>query len=134
MLDGAVSFDAIWVQFYNNYCGVNAYEAGASTQNYNFETWDTWAKNTSANPNVKVFVGVPGNTGAAGTGYLSASALQPVLEYSASFSSFGGVMIWDASQAYANSGFISGIASDLASSSKGTISRIMRRLVDRPYW
>ncbi|KAI7974648.1 hypothetical protein EIK77_003796 [Talaromyces pinophilus] len=135
MLDGAVKFDAIWVQFYNNYCGVNNYVAGASTQNYNFETWDTWAKNTSANPDVKVFVGVPGNTGAAGTGYLSASALQPVLEYSATFSSFGGVMIWDASQAYANNGFISGVASDLgSSSSKGTISRIMRRLVDRSYW
>lgn len=134
MLNGAVSFDAIWVQFYNNYCGVNNYVAGASTQNYNFETWDTWAKNTSANPNVKVFVGVPGNTGAAGSGYLSASALQPVLEYSANFSSFGGVMIWDASQAYANSGFISGVASDLGSSSSGTISRIMRRLVDRSYW
>ncbi|EED17962.1 class III chitinase, putative [Talaromyces stipitatus ATCC 10500] len=135
MLDDAVKFDAIWVQFYNNYCGVNNYVSGPTTQNnYNFETWDSWAKNTSANPDVKVFVGVPGNTGAAGTGYLSATALKPVLEYSATFSSFGGVMIWDASQAYANNGFISGVASDLGSSSNGPISRIMRRLVDHPYW
>lgn len=130
MLDGAVSFDAIWVQFYNNFCGINSYVAGSTTQNsFNFETWDSWAKNTSKNSKVKVFLGVPANTGAAGTGYLSASSLAPVIQYSKTFSSFGGVMMWDASQAYANVGFISSVASTLS----GTASRIMRRLVARDY-
>lgn len=128
MLDGAVSFDAIWVQFYNNFCGVNDYDAGSSSQTgYNFETWDNWAKNTSKNPDVKVLVGVPANTGAASTGYISASDLQPVIEYSKTFSSFGGVMMWDASQAYANDGFISGVAADLSGSGNSTSSRRMRR-------
>ncbi|KAJ9207305.1 CAZyme family GH18 [Paecilomyces variotii] len=125
MLDGAVYFDAIWVQFYNNYCGVNSYVAGSSTQNnFNFDTWDNWAKTTSKNPDVKVFLGVPANTGAAGTGYLPASSLAPVIQYSKTFSSFGGVMMWDASQAYANSGFISAVKSTLTT----TASRIMRRI------
>jgi chitinase len=33
MLNGAVYLDAIWVQFYNNYCGLQSYIAGVSTQN-----------------------------------------------------------------------------------------------------
>lgn len=124
MLDGAVYFDAIWVQFYNNYCGVNSYVSGSTTQNnFNFDTWDTWAKNTSKNPDVKVFLGVPANTGAASTGYESASDLVPVINYCKTFSSFGGVMMWDASQAYANSGFISSVKSTLTTAA----SRIMRR-------
>jgi chitinase len=131
MLDGTVSFDAVWVQFYNNYCGVQSYVAGSSTQNnFNFETWDTWAQQTSLNKNVKVFLGVPANTGAAGSGYESASDLASVISYSKTFSSFGGVMMWDASQAYANDGFISGVASDLG----GSASRIMRRFVPNTWW
>jgi chitinase len=91
MLNDAVSFDFIQVQFYNNYCGVSSYIAGASTQNnFNFATWDTWAKTVSANPNVKVLLGVPANTGAGG-GYVSASTLTPITAYCKQFSSFGGV-------------------------------------------
>ncbi|KAL1968464.1 hypothetical protein VTN77DRAFT_1994 [Rasamsonia byssochlamydoides] len=118
MLDGTVYFDAIWVQFYNNYCGLQSYVAGTTTQNnFDFSTWDNWAHTTSLNPNVKVFLGVPGDTTAAGSGYEPLSTLTPIITYVQSFSSFGGVMIWDATQAYANSGFISGIESALTASS-----------------
>lgn len=118
MLDGSVYFDAIWVQFYNNYCGLQSYVVGSSTQNnFDFSTWDTWARTTSLNPNVKVFLGVPGGTTAAGSGYEPVSALTPIINYVQGFRSFGGVMIWDASQAYANSGFISGLASALSGAS-----------------
>lgn len=114
MLDGTVFFDAIWVQFYNNFCGLQSFVPGASTQNnFNLATWDTWAKQTSLNPNVKVFIGVPGNTGAAGSGFEPVSALTPIISFAKGFSSFGGIMIWDASQATANTGFIPGIASAL---------------------
>ncbi|KAK5120403.1 hypothetical protein LTR85_006342 [Meristemomyces frigidus] len=100
MLDGTVSFDAIFVQFYNNYCGLGSYVAGAAEQtNFNFDVWDTWAKSTSLNPDVKVFLGVPADTTAAGSGYTSPTGLQPIIEYCKTFSSFGGVMMWDASQA-----------------------------------
>jgi chitinase len=115
MLDGTVFFDIVWVQFYNNYCGVNSYTSGSATQNnFNFATWDNWAKTVSLNPNVKVMLGVPGNTGA-GAGYLSASALQDVISYSKSFSSFAGVMVWDMSQVFANAGWLDGVKSDLGS-------------------
>lgn len=114
MLAGTVFFDIVWVQFYNNYCGVNSFTVGSSTQNnFNFDTWDNWAKTVSLNPNVKVMLGIPGNTGA-GAGYETGSTLAAVISYSKSFSSFGGVMIWDMSQVYANPGFLNGVTSDLA--------------------
>ncbi|KAH8808182.1 glycoside hydrolase family 18 protein [Xylogone sp. PMI_703] len=118
MLNGGVFFDFIYVQFYNNYCAVNSFVAGASTQNnFNFATWDNWAKTGSANKNVKVFLGAPGNTGAANGGqYVSAATLGPIISYSKQFSSFGGVMFWDMSQVYANSGFLDTVVSELGGS------------------
>lgn len=116
MLSGGVYFDAIFVQYYNNYCGVQSYVPGASTQNnFNFDVWNNWATTVSANPNVKILLGVPAGPSAAGSGYESASSLSAVINYCKSFSNFGGVMSWDASQAYANSGFLDGIKSDLSS-------------------
>ncbi|KAJ4417990.1 Chitinase 2 [Gnomoniopsis sp. IMI 355080] len=116
MLDGAVYFDWIQVQFYNNYCGVNSYVPGTTTQNnYNFDTWDTWAKTVSANPNVKVLMGIPANTGAAGSGYTTGSTLEAAIQYSETFSSFGGVMMWDMSQLYENTGYLAEIVADLGS-------------------
>ncbi len=123
MLGGEVYFDAIWVQFYNNYCGLGSFTQGSSTQNnFNFDTWDTWAKTVSLNPNVKVFLGVPGNTGAAGSGYESGSTLANIISYCKGFTSFGGVMIWDMSQVFANSGFLSGVASDQGQPATTTVS------------
>lgn len=122
MLAGTVFFDIVWVQFYNNYCGASSFTAGSSTQTeFNFGTWDNWAKTVSLNPNVKVMLGVPGNTGAGG-GYLSASALAPVIAYSKGFSSFGGIMIWDMSQTWANSGFLDGVARALGVSPTTTFA------------
>lgn len=97
-------------RFYNNGCGASSYVPGATDQwNFNFGQWDAWAK-ASKNPAAKVLLGVPANTGA-GRGYLSPSALQPVIQYSAQYSSFGGVMMWDASQAWTNSGFVTSVKS-----------------------
>lgn len=111
MLDGTVYFDAIWVQFYNNYCGLTSFVEGDTTQtNFDFSTWDNWAKTVSLNPDVKVFLGVPGGTTAANSGYEPANVVGEIIDYVAEYySSFGGVMIWDASQAWANTGFISSI-------------------------
>jgi chitinase len=95
MLNGAVYFDAIWVQFYNNYCGINSYISGSSIQNnFNFATWDNWAKTVSRNKAVKIFLGIPGAPTAAGSGsYQPASTVANIITYSKRFSSFGGVMI-----------------------------------------
>ena len=114
MLNGTVSMDAVFVQFYNNYCGLQSYDAGAATQNnFNFATWDNWAKTVSLNPAVKVFLGIPAGATAAGSGYEPSSTLAPIIDYCKQYSSFGGVMMWDASQAVANNGFLSAVKQDL---------------------
>ncbi|KAK6194326.1 hypothetical protein LQW54_011553 [Pestalotiopsis sp. IQ-011] len=111
-----VAMDFVMVQFYNNYCGIQSFTPGTSAQyNFNMQTWDTWAKQQSKNPNVKVFLGVPANTGA-GAGYLPASQLAPIISYCKTFTSFGGVMMWDMSQMAANPGFLDGVYSALTGS------------------
>ncbi|KIP08233.1 carbohydrate-binding module family 5 protein [Phlebiopsis gigantea 11061_1 CR5-6] len=99
----AVAFDAVYVQFYNNYCGLTNYN---NVNDWNFATWDNWAKTTSPNKNVKVYIGAPASSTAAGSGYVDIGTLSTILQQTkASYSSFGGVMFWDASQAYANGRF-----------------------------
>lgn len=128
ILNGPVYIDAIWVQFYNNFCGVNNFNTDPSSSKYNFDEWDNWAKTVSKNKDVKVIIGVPAFTTAASTGYIPASELAKVIEYTKKFESFGGVMMWDATQAYGNDGFIKdvrkslGPAHDSGSSSPDPVS------------
>ncbi|CAK7271109.1 Chitinase 2 [Sporothrix epigloea] len=117
MLAGAVSFDFVMVQFYNNYCGLPSFIAGSSTQSlFNFESWDKWAKTVSKNPDVRVLLGIPGSSTAAGSGYTTGSPLASVVAFAKQFSSFGGIMMWDMSQVYANTGFLDQISQALGSS------------------
>ncbi|TFK54271.1 hypothetical protein OE88DRAFT_1717499 [Heliocybe sulcata] len=81
----AASFDAVYVQFYNNYCGLN------HASDYNFATWDNWAKTKSANKNVKMSIGAAGASDAA-DGYVAIATL-----------------LWDASEAYSKSTALSSI-------------------------
>ncbi|KAJ2703196.1 Chitinase 2 [Coemansia sp. IMI 203386] len=88
-------FDMVFVQFYNNYCGLNAYPTW-----FNYADWDNWAKTSSVNKNVKIYIGAPGSPSAASSGYVSGSTLSTI--YSAvrsQYSSLGGIMTWDVSQA-----------------------------------
>lgn len=122
--NSSAAVDAVFVQFYNNFCGANAYTpdkpkdkaakaegSGSRTaaQGFNFDVWDEWALKESKNKDVRVFLGVPANKGAASTGYLPIESLEPVIQYSKGFESFGGVMMWDVSQAYPNKGFLEGV-------------------------
>ncbi|KKA30697.1 hypothetical protein TD95_005140 [Thielaviopsis punctulata] len=115
MLAGAVAFDFVMVQFYNNYCGVQAFDAasGSAQKSFNFDTWDHWAQTGSKNKNVKVLLGVPAAQSAAGSGYIGVDELAGVIDYCKRFDSFGGVMMWDMSQLYQNKGFLSGVESAL---------------------
>ena len=123
MLNNGVSFDFVYVQFYNNHdCGLNTFADSTAQNKFDFSTWDNWARTVSANRNVKVFIGAPGNVGAAGSGYVSAAALGPIISYSKQFSSFGGIMLWDMSQAYSNPGFLDTIASELGNSNSPKLS------------
>lgn len=99
----SVGFDAVYVQFYNNWCGLANYN---NPNAWNFNAWDNWAKTTSPNKNVKVYIGAPAAPSAAGSGYVSAATLGTIAkETRAKYSSFGGIMLWDASQAYGNGRF-----------------------------
>ncbi|KAI8639719.1 glycoside hydrolase superfamily [Parasitella parasitica] len=96
----AYPFDAVYVQFYNNPCGLQNYN---SVSQWNFGIWDIWARTISPNKNVKIYIGAPASGSAAGGGYVSASTLANIaVAMRDSFPSFGGVMFWDASQAYKN--------------------------------
>ncbi|KAJ4479961.1 glycoside hydrolase superfamily [Lentinula aciculospora] len=96
----AVGFDAVYVQFYNNFCEVSNFNVAGD---WDFSDWDNWAKTTSPNPDVKVYIGAPASSTAASNGYVDASTLGTILQTTkATYSSFGGAMLWDISQAYAN--------------------------------
>ncbi|KAF9024946.1 class III chitinase [Hymenopellis radicata] len=113
----AVGFDAIYVQFYNNWCGLQNY---ANADAWNFGTWDNWAKTASPNANVKIYIGAPASSTAAGSGYVDAGTLSTIAQETRSkYSSFGGVMFWDASQAYANGRIDTTLKNALANGSGG---------------
>jgi len=99
-------FDYIWVQFYNNFCGLN------SPSQFNFKTWANWATQSSVNPNVKIFIGAPAGPKAAGTGYVSSVALQAIAATAqATYPTvYGGVMLWDTSNSDNNNNFGSAVA------------------------
>ena len=96
-----MAFDAIYVQFYNNYCGLPNFN---DSNSWDFSLWDNWAKTVAVNKDVKVYIGAPASSTAATSGYVDASTLANIaLETRSQYSSFGGVMLWDASQAYGSS-------------------------------
>jgi len=98
-----VAFDAVYVQFYNNYCGLQNFDQAS---NWNFGTWDNWARSLSISKKTKVYLGAPAAKSAAGGGYVDAATLGKIAtQMRKSFPSFGGVMMWDVSQAYANDRF-----------------------------
>ncbi|KHN99317.1 chitinase [Metarhizium album ARSEF 1941] len=107
------AFDFVMVQFYNNWCSVSNFQIGSATQNaFNFDDWPWWARR-SQNPKVKVFLGVLANKGA-GAGFIHGEKLKVAIAYSKKFSSFGGVMMWDMSQLYANKRFLAEVVNALA--------------------
>ncbi|KAG6896670.1 hypothetical protein C0992_006804 [Termitomyces sp. T32_za158] len=101
----SVAFDAVYVQ---------AWDFGA---------WDDWAKNVAVNKNVKIYIGGPAATTAAGSGYVDAATLGSIAKTTrATYSSFGGIMLWDASQAYANGRFDSAVKNAMGSGTGGNPS------------
>ena len=88
--------DFAFIQFYNNYCNVEA--------SFNWDTWVNYAEKVSPNSNIKLYLGLPGSATAAGSGYISdLTVLKSTIEKISSFANFGGVSLWDASQAFTNS-------------------------------
>ena len=104
MLNGTVDFDIIWVQFFNNPgCELTTFINNLEVQtHFNFDIWDNWAKNISQNKKVKVLLGAGASIDAVHSGYASPAQLIPIIQWSQNFTSFGGVMIWDAAYADSN--------------------------------
>lgn len=95
--------DWLFVQFYNNYCQIQPSQTGATSPNFNYDEWDVFVKTQAMNHNAKIFLGVPGSPSAAGSGYVPAeNVVETANNLQSTYPSFGGVMIWDASQAWAN--------------------------------
>ena len=61
---------------------------------------DKWAKTVSANKDIKVYIGAPASEEAAGEGYVDIGTLAKYAKQAQeTWSSFGGVMLWEASLA-----------------------------------
>ncbi|KXN70579.1 glycoside hydrolase family 18 protein, partial [Conidiobolus coronatus NRRL 28638] len=89
-------FDMVFIQFYNNWCGLQNYD---NQWAWNYNVWDNWAKTKSINKNVKLFIGSPAAQTAAGSGYVGVDPLKRILkEVREKYTSFGGLMLWDVSQ------------------------------------
>ena len=114
----AVGFDMVYVQFYNNWCGLQNYN---NANAWNFGQWDNWAKTVSPNKNVKIYIGGPAAPTAAGSGYVDAATFGNIAKQTRSqYSSFGGIMLWDASQAYANGRYDSAVKNAMGGGSGTT--------------
>jgi hypothetical protein len=114
---GTAWFDFIFVQFYNNFCGIQNYDNGF----FNFETWNNWAKNAKT----QVFLGVPGAVYSGG-GYQPTPRVHRILQDSidkygpANGGWFGGLMMWDVGTGETNTdGASKSFAVDLSSFLKG---------------
>ena len=88
----------IFVQWYNNpMCDV-----GTSAFLNSFKAWS--AQLAEKGPGPKLYIGLPGCKKCAGSGYLKISALKSTLNDAkgANVSNLGGAMLWDGTQALAN--------------------------------
>lgn len=109
--------DYAFIQFYNNpSCSIQG--------SFNFDKWQD-ATSGFKNTNIKLYVGLPGSSSSAGSGYVSDySTLESALTKAKSYSNFGGVMLWDAYSSSSNTingvSYIDAVDSILGSSGSST--------------
>ncbi|KAK6333307.1 hypothetical protein TWF718_011124 [Orbilia javanica] len=104
-----VEFDAVFVQFYNNQCQVSTWALGKSQMkntSFNFQMWENWARTSSANKKIRIFIGFLGGGVPGTTGYVNKDIAQKIVSDSLKFKSFAGVMFWDASILGINTGIL----------------------------
>ncbi|GME72471.1 unnamed protein product [[Candida] boidinii] len=106
--------DFAFIQFYNNYCNTD--------RQFNWNTWAEFATSSSPNKDIKLYLGLPGSPTAAGSGYVTSDVVKNALAnvIKSLDSNFGGISIWDASQAFANS--VSGV--NFAESMKSILAEV----------
>mmetsp|Transcript_1510 Transcript_1510/g.1508 ORF Transcript_1510/g.1508 Transcript_1510/m.1508 type:complete len:432 (-) Transcript_1510:26-1321(-) len=89
-----VDIDFAFIQFYNNYCALGS--------SFNWDTWQDYATNTSPNKDIRLYLGLPGDSSSAGSGYTSASDVESYLTDIKSDKNFGGISLWDAASSWRN--------------------------------
>ncbi|KAL6454840.1 CHT1 Chitinase 1 [Candida maltosa Xu316] len=98
-----VDLDFAFIQFYNNYCSLD--------KQFNWNTWSSYA----AGKNIKLYLGLPGSSSSAGSGFVGISTIQSALASIKSSPNFGGISLWDVSSAE-NGGFLNQINNALSGS------------------
>lgn len=112
MILGA-KFDMIFIQFYNNpVCAartwVTANPKYATTRReidstFSYDKWVTAiTASGSKSSAAKLFIGLPGSSSAAGSGYIKATEMKPLIQSYWCHKNFGGIMIWEAMYAEKN--------------------------------
>ncbi|KAL2863509.1 class III chitinase ChiA1 [Aspergillus lucknowensis] len=96
--------DFVWVQFYNsNPCSARDFVEGTKN-GFNFDDWVEVIKE-GANPNAKLYVGLPASQSAALPGYyLTPQEVEPLVKkYMNKYpETFGGIMLWEATESKNN--------------------------------
>ncbi|KAF2000759.1 glycoside hydrolase family 18 protein [Amniculicola lignicola CBS 123094] len=104
-------FDFIFVQFYNTpQCSARAGYNGLSNPSaspFTFKAWVDWLKTNSANPSVKLYIGLPAGPDGAPSdhpAYLTPTEAKDLINYYAATypTIFGGVMLWEATVSVRN--------------------------------
>jgi chitinase len=85
----AGAFNMLNVQFYNNFCG---YQGDTSALISAWNQWSNWM--ATANPQMRLYLGLPASPSAAGSGYMSPDVVRGLLPQLKSSSNYGGVMLW----------------------------------------
>lgn len=98
-----VDLDFAFIQFYNNYCSLN--------QQFNWNSWSNYARGKS----IKLYLGLPGSSSSAGSGFVGLSTVQRVVASIKGDLSFGGISIWDISSAE-NGGYLNQLHQALSGS------------------
>jgi len=93
--DAGSKFDYVSVQFYNNYC---SFQQGGDWFWKTFSEWAGWSRNSTGGK-LKIFLGLPASTQAAGGGYLTIDVVSGLVhQLKQNYTDvFAGVMLWDAS-------------------------------------
>jgi chitinase len=99
-------FDFMFIQFYNTpqcsaRAGINRSVRRVGQFDISFDRWNNNAP--SRNPNIKLFIGLPGAPAAAARGdYLTPAEAQSTIRRFYGRARFGGVMVWEATYDFRN--------------------------------
>jgi chitinase len=110
LLEGA-KFDIFFVQYYNNpNCAYEGRNIGGSEYNHSLAEWDKWAMNNGT----RFFLGLPaGPSAVTSGGYLNLTDMKAAVGDVKAKESFGGVMLWDVSQAWGNGNYHAEVRKEL---------------------